>query len=208
MDGGKVAVERMSNAVIVEQRGYAYLNIPKSACTSVKMAICQQHGHDAQWLRHESGLWHPFRHLLHCSNLYRFTVVRHPAARLVSCWIETRHPRDRILELNRGLKVKAGLDFRAFVYSVAAEDDWRANDHYVQQSHLCLYRGISLIDEWFRLEDIATAWPQVQAKTGLGPLPHERKSEHESWQWYYSDELRRVVETRYVDDFREFGYEW
>ena len=195
-------------AVIVQQHGYAYLNMPKAACTSIKEAIGKQLGHDAAWLRSASGLRCAARDIAKRTDLFRWTVVRHPAARLVSCWTETRTPRDRILQLNRGLRLKAGLPFPGFVRAVAIEDDWRANAHYAQQSYLCRDRGEWLIDMHFQLESLGDSWPAIQLLTGLGDLVHLRRSEHKPWREYYTAELRSLVETRYADDFEAFGYEW
>ena len=198
----------MSYAVIVPEYGYAYLNMPKAACTSIKEAIGQQHGHDARWVRKNSCMYHSRRNLVGRDDLWRWTVVRHPAARLVSCWREVVDPSDRILELNPGLRRKRGLSFPEFVAAVGIEDDWRANAHYAQQSYLAQYRGLWLLDAFFHLEKLAEMWPHIQQRTGLGELPHLRPSRHAPWQSYYDPRLRALVETRYRDDFEKFGYTW
>jgi len=191
-----------------EEYGYAYLVMPKAACTSVKNAIGEQYNRDARWVMRNPQLYRPSRQLLFHRNLWKWTIVRHPGARLVSCWKEVVDPPDRILEINRGLKRKQGMGFDEFVKAVAKECDWNANEHYAQQSYLIQYRGRRLVDAVYRLEDLETAWPKIQERTQLGELPHIRKSEHDQWQSYYDKRLREMVLRRFCGDFAEFEYEW
>ncbi|MCK5439190.1 MAG: sulfotransferase family 2 domain-containing protein, partial [Gemmatimonadetes bacterium] len=68
--------------------GYCYVNVAKAGCTSIKLAIAEHLGVPfdvVQWR-------YPYRqrseYAVEARDLFRFSVVRHPAARLVSCWAD------------------------------------------------------------------------------------------------------------------------
>jgi hypothetical protein len=145
----------------------------------------------------------------HCGCL-RWTVIRHPAARLVSCWHNRIHDQSK-LETSGGpiLRQFTGMSFSDFVTAVCAQADVREMDeHYAPQVEMLTVEGEPIVDEIYRLETLEAEWPRLQERFGLPELPHLNRSEHEPWTNYYDAKLRRLVEWRFGAVFHVGGYSW
>jgi len=192
-----------------EEAGYLYVNIAKAGCTSVKTAIARQAGvafNDVQWGRP----WHqPITFARLRDDLFRFSIVRHPAARLVSCWsdwcCEPYPPKDN-LERNHDLARLGGCSFAAFL-DYAFSLPWeRHNPHFGPQWPRLHVAGRLVVDEIVKLENIERQWPSIQNRTGLGALPHIRSSEHEDWPMYFTTSQLRDVREMFAMDFENLEY--
>jgi len=196
--------------ISVPEHNYHYANLPKCGCSSAKLAIAKQVGVKFVGLvqsryRRQNDAGPQLR----AAGSYGWTIVRNPFARLVSCWAELHPPyRDRILELNHGLRIMKGWPFAAFIRHIVSIDPWRANLHYLPIVDLLKADDNTAIHQAFYLERIDTGWPIIQKRTGLGTFPHERQSEHPPYRTLYTDALRRMVESRFARDCELFGYDF
>lgn len=201
----------MTYCIANESAGYIYVNMAKAACSSIKEAIAAHKGVDFETLTWK----HPHRrHLSYArdrSDLYRFTFVRHPAARLVSCWADWCQPPypDRgNYDKNPALARLRGIDFPTFIHHVCDQVDGQRNEHYAIQWRQLFSHGSVVVDDAFKVRELSVTWAMLQERFGLPDLPHVRRSEHGPWQDYFDDELEALVLHHYHEDFANLGFEW
>lgn len=194
--------------IVDRQHGHYYVNLPKCGCSSIKVAIAEQLGVEfADVLRNRRYVG-PDR-IADALDLFGWSVVRNPFARLVSCWSETQPPYfDRFLELNPDMNRMRGWEFGDFIGRIIKMDSMRMNAHYRPMIDTLRRRGRWLCREVYYLERIDEAWPTLQERFGLPALQHRRKGEHRPYQEMYTPELRRAVEERYGADLETFGYDF
>jgi len=195
-----------------EEKRYVHVSIPKVACTSIRYAIGCQLG--IFTTPTPEVKLNPLHLAMEAANIsleaavsrtdcVRWSVVRHPAERLVSCWsMFAVGEGERIQEID-------GLNFPSFIHKVCEmQYVGQCNEHYAPQVETLTHLGVPVVDEIYRLHEIDTWWPQLQERFGLPGLLHINSSEHRPWREYYTPELRRMVEWRYGADFHVGGYAW
>lgn len=157
--------------------------IPKAGSSSVRMALFGRL-YDVREREEPEGYWVAF--------------VRHPLARLVSCyqhWIVDRfHHRMAI----HGLTER--MPFPYFVEAVSAIPDSRADMHFQSQS--AIIRGEP--DFIGRTESLAEDWRHVQKHFKARPIGRHNSTQHADWQSFYTPELRAVAIERYREDMERF----
>jgi hypothetical protein len=192
---------RTTRRYISNTLGVEYLEIPKCACTSIKLAILESDGikqtrkdidNESHWL---SWCLEP---------KFRFTFVRHPVARFISVF------RNKI---RRGYFSYYGLPFpqrNATPYetlvwiqhhlSTAAHPD----KHFQLQTSIRNNRHHPKPRDYIgHFETLAEEWKKIQAAYRLPDLSHQNKSEG-------AVELDRptldLLYQIYQPDFQTFGY--
>lgn len=122
-------------------------------------------------------------------NSLRITFVRNPWARLVS---EYHYNKDKGVE---------DRDFEEVVYSLLQchDDIWK----WSQKRWLC-HKGKCYADRVYRLE-----YDKQKFNAHFNvELPHVNKSVHNPYSEYYNDRTKKIVESVYHDDIKEFNYEF
>lgn len=182
--------------------GVLFIHIPKAAGTSVSKSLYgYRTGHyPVYFYEKESSI--------KCAELFKFTVVRNPYARLYSAYRyleKSPHEEDR-----QWFKENiAGLSFREFVL------DWLDNNKLLEWKHFSpqfLYvidsYGSLNVDYVAHLETIDEDLEKIQSCSGVViNLPHENKSKNVEEEEVYCDEMKEKVFDLYRDDFLRFGYE-
>lgn len=232
IDRGQTSANLFANgpevSVLLEPYGAVYIEIPKVACTSFKVAFAQLLGipledtggdpHQANFPAPPippscSGLFYP--------GLFTFAFVRNPWDRLVSCY------RDKIRGEVVGFtnfSIRAGvaicladfsdftpnMTFDDFVAAVASIPDEQADAHFRSQStFLTNDAGEIAVDFVGRYERLHTDFNLVQHITGLPPIELPRLQAARSsvrYTDYYSTTARRVVAHRFAKDIELFQY--
>jgi len=194
-------------ASVNEAAGYAYVNIAKAGCTAVKTAIAEQAGVPFEVVQWEKPWKVPVSQIP--AGLFVFTVVRHPMARLVSCWADyVQNPRVAEVRHNPEFRPLEDMPFPEFTQYVRTARE--PNLHYAPQWPQLHVDGKLIVDRIIKLEEIEQRWPELQQEFGLPDLPTDedgrRPSKHEPWPTYYTDGLRRRAVRYYRSDFRHLGY--
>jgi hypothetical protein len=203
--------DRMAYCIVNEEKRYAYVNIAKAACTSIKLAIADDLG-----VSFDHVQWHrPWKQSLgwaceRTNSLDMFTFARHPADRLVSCWADwccEPVPDNGNFARNPSMRRFIGMEFREFAETSCRMDTPQMNEHFAPQADaisLCgtVVPSVSL----YHFETIRDDWATLQDKHGLPDLPHDRKSIHRPWREYYDSDLLAMVEQRYATDYELGGY--
>ena len=196
------------------------VQVPKAGSGTIRMHVLRSlrelHGSDLP----KSSLWRHMRfvkpqRLPHLDPpRFTFGFVRSPYLRLVSCY---RHKIEQLREHGRrmsplfavyGRSFSLDMDFAAFIRSVAAIPDRRAEKHFRSQACFLYDAGELLVDFVGRLERFDEDWAEVCRHTGLGPVARAFNvtGETELAGWY-NTELLGLVNERYRGDFTALGYD-
>lgn len=138
-----------------------------------------------------------------------FSVCRNPYDRLLSGWLFICK---RKLEKHGKILDKYGSNFKSFVMSL--QDDFGMSLHDVdmvtwrQVNWFLDENGNNLVHEIGRFEQLASWWRELCRKKGWPPvkLPKQNKTRHGPWREYYDQNMIKVVNEQYADDFEFFKY--
>ena len=208
----------------------AYVEIPKVACSSLKVAFAQMLGVS---LEAAGGNPHAVEFPSPGSDgatedrlypgLFTFTFVRNPWDRLVSCYRDkiggevddfTGFSEDAGVAycLARFDEFTAGMSFDAFVRAVAAIPDERADAHFRSQNTFVRTKAGKLgVDFIGRFERLQGDFTHVARQVGLPStvLPRLQAARTTvNYVDYYDVEIRKLVAKRFRDDIDTFGYEF
>ncbi|MGK2887045.1 MAG: sulfotransferase family 2 domain-containing protein [Rhodococcus sp. (in: high G+C Gram-positive bacteria)] len=219
--------------VVLPASRIAYVSIPKSANTTVKAILGRLltdelgeladeeyparpfRNRDGRRQLHERGVMIDVQELTHRSDLEVFSVVRHPADRLVSCWADKINgEKARMRGLTPGFARLGGfsidMPFDKFVERVCSVPDDRAEAHFRSQSAFLVDRRTkrSVASLLLNFEMLPDCLSDFFASRGIAvEVPHFLSSKRQPWQSYYDSSLLAAVSARYRSDLELFGYE-
>ena len=215
-----------------------YVCVPKCASSRIKMTLSKVQGRSPRsaWEANKrglSGLKGPkhvgikvFQRVATDPTTLRFSFVRNPYDRLVSCWtnkfrdvpLVSTNPTIRSYlmwrqENDRSLPegIDRTLRFSDFVNFATATALTRVDAHWQLQDDLLSMPGITL-DLVGKVENFANDFRRVLDHAGVEePLLSEairplNASDHEGWSTYYTRELADRVYQAYERDFDRFEY--
>ena len=157
---------------------------------------------------------------LEYSEYLRFAFVRNPWDRILSCYL-SKIKKDKSFEnenFENGVMRKfqrfnvfyAGMPFDEFLRAVAKIPDETADGHFSSQYTRLVLNGEVIITHLARFENYRDEVRKFLDMIGLDSktkLPHINKSRNrKAYPEYYNDETIRIVEQRYKEDIRIFGY--
>lgn len=197
--------------VPIEEYQAIYIAIPKTANTSIKgrlMEIKGLPGSDRPHLR-ESGLTNITpQAACQRKDWFRFTFVRNPWDRALSLWSDKCGENSDVDLAQYGLP--QGISFENFVKTIARFNDKYAEIHFKSQTQPLFHNGQFIPDFIGRFEHLEKDWARVLRLMGCDHqthgLPHHRASSHGQYRAYYTPYLAQLIEDRYGDDIRLFGY--
>ena len=209
--------------------GAVYVEIPKVACTSIKVLLAKLIGIDLVAVDgdpHAANFPEPPEPPRSKAPLYpglfTFAFVRNPWDRLVSCY------RDKIAGevdgftyftirpgvancLARFEAFEAGMSFEGFVNAVASIPDKEADEHFRSQYTFVTDADAQIGIEFIgRFERLADDFEEVRRRTGLPAveLPRLQASRTRvSYASYYTQATCDIVRERFRTDIELFGYD-
>jgi hypothetical protein len=216
---------------------YLYVEVPKAGCGTMKATLggleaarlspaavtrTQEHPHDRS---RATPFVKPYQlppDLLEDAfrgrGWRRFTVVREPAARLLSGYLEKIRQGLKQSEPIRAALADQGRDpgraqditFADFISVVTATASREQDPHWRRQAdHLGL--GIVDYDAIVHLEELDASWPRIAGLVGVPDLQDQfycRNSTGASSKLgdWFTPELLEQVAQGYAEDYRAFGY--
>jgi len=216
-------------AVLLSTQGAVYIEVPKVACTSIKITLARLVGIDLAAVggdphkipfpvpppRQTGPALYP--------GLFSFAFVRNPWDRLASCYRdkilgETRdftafHPARHVAYcLARFDVFRAGMSFDEFVEAVATIPDEEADDHFrSQHTFVTNARGDVAIDFLGKFETLALDFGRVCERLGLPSLALPRvqaANTPKRYTAFYTPRTRDIVASRFSEDVQLFRYEF
>ena len=190
---------------------FVYFEVPKTGTSSLK-DLLTEHAEITKMKRRLGFLEYP--------DYRRFALVRNPWDRILSCYLN-KIKKDENFEngkFKNGVMRKfdrfnafyAGMPFDEFVRAVGKIPDEIADGHFASQHRRLVLDGELVIDHLARFENFWEETSGFLTTVGLDVnvhVPHLNKSERSKrYTAYYDDETIRVVEERYEEDIRLFGY--
>ncbi|WP_216824141.1 sulfotransferase family protein [Dietzia sp. WMMA184] len=151
---------------------------------------------------------------------YKFTFVRNPYTRLLSCYLDRIHGNPRSVPRRRfntvsGFSSNDEVTFSDFVQIISSQKSIDMNDHWRDQYSNLLAGNVSF-DFIGRFENMREDLEHVfKARIPDSDLYRRLERQNNSPQVtsagsllskYYSDELVEIVSERYRMDFETFGY--
>jgi len=213
------------HVIVIEPWRVAYFRIPKAANTSIKTALVGSLGlptipglgptRDKYWrivAPRKVDIIRPrtFATTARYANYWSFSVVREPAARLVSCY-KNKIKRNKRLSpslLKLGFDRKMSMD--DFVHHACALGDEVTDVHLQSQASILVHAGRLLPKLIVRVEELDGQWPHVQervrahAGVELARLKHANRTDGVRRQSPLGPELLELVRARYSEDYRLF----
>ena len=205
--------------VLARPHRLAYLQVPKVACTSFRVALCLLSRPDLpRDAVRQPGAIHQHRDwndlvpptFSGLRKYFRFTFVRHPLERFASFY------RNKIADVSPELLaprfaragLTAGMPIEAVVERVLATPAAELDPHIVPQSHLVFDEdGAPRVDFIGRLERVAEDLAEVERRAGVHlDLDHLNTTRREPAETVPAS-VREQLITLYSDDFALLGYE-
>lgn len=207
---------------------FGYYRVPKAANSSIRFILAKKlrlsapeslrPNNDAFWTQlpaDQARLMTPADFLADpdTGRGWSFTFVRHPVARLYSCW------NNKVIE-NTGemsrrftdMGVTRGMGFAEFVDRVAAAPDDSCDIHVRSQTAILTLDGHVLPDFVGRVENITADWKhiryEIQMRSGLKLGPMQQRNVRNNTQadvmFDMARPVRRKILDRYLADFEMF----
>lgn len=203
-----------------------YFSVPKVASQSILVSLRNYCG--GENYIHSKASWQELvEKYPEIGNFFKFTVVRHPYRRLVSCYIDkilnVTLDKNRMLEESSMEKIPSSfVDFVDFVVSCP---DKKANSHWASQTSLLSSSGGAfLVDAIVHLENLESELAHLFNRIGLtAPTIHKTKNtklQHierisdtfeisenlYDQSYFWSPEVDEKIRQRFQSDYLKFGY--
>ena len=208
-----------------KEKKIAYLQIPKVANTSIISCIFKADGKNYEDIhiklipqrKNITILLKEFYKSIEFSEYFKFTFVRNPFTRLVSCYENKYHTDKALLGDTRYFlyydtylfgMLKEDRGFANFVHKVTKIPVVLADLHfYPQYNYIYDRSGNKCVDLIGRMEIIDDDWDAIKEKYKLDTLPHINQTKSMNWMDYYDRTTAELVYKYYEKDIITFGYE-
>lgn len=223
------SVPEQGVAVLLEEYGAVYVEVPKVACSSIKTALADLLGVELESVGGDPHQAHfpapasPQLGSMLYPGLFSFTFVRNPWDRLVSCYrdkIRGEVPDFTSFDRARGVAYclarfdafRPGMSFREFVNAVVDIRDDEADEHFrSQHTFVTNLTGEVAVDFVGRFETLERDFQRVCQMRGLPQLTLPRVQAAKTPRRYtdfYTEETRSIVANRFRKDVVLFSYEF
>ena len=196
-----------------------YVPVPKAANTTLRTALLPTYGLSKDEVRrvHRDPRLdvRPIQDALAAakSEAYVFTVVRHPATRILSAYANKIGPLKPRFGHAARLCIAKTDSFDTFLEILAGASPWAIDSHFKPQS---CWLNRALKDERlevFKMEALADDWPRIYGALDrclpiapakdLDILNRSKGEKNE-----FTARQMRLIDAIYEDDFERFGYSW
>lgn len=220
-DHGKIGPRPFAYTVLAPHPKVGYLPVPKAANTSIRIALLPLCGADAGALKRPSKV-HKFEALNKSQavegypgldeDAYIFTVVRHPAERLLSAWKnKVRSMRD--FGPAKAIGLRPWMSFDAFLETIASVPKEMLDSHFRMQSLLLSEPLKAPKVKVIKMENLDEDWPaissQIETRSGIALGPLESFNVTGAAEAHrFTKRQRHLIEYCHGADFENFGYGW
>ena len=217
LTGRKPKMDMTPLLIISHKYKFIYIGIPKTATRSMRDAF---HGDNASRYGTEIYETRPafFKALEDYPDYYKFSFVRNPYARVLSCYNSKIGHKDlsllkraRILSFYKGLE--AGMRFEDFAKWLNTEEgqDQCADRHWMSQNRFLYMDGQSICDFIGKYENLEQDLETLAGKIGITPPTLSKGgwiSGASNYHDIYDDQTRDLIAKRYARDIELFNYKF
>ncbi|MEL0455957.1 sulfotransferase family 2 domain-containing protein [Flavobacteriaceae bacterium SZ-1-7] len=206
--------------VISKKHKFVFIHIPKNAGTSIQQALQSVKEKEKHWAESGKTKHQTFQELVKIYDesswiqkqvkdfdfltYFKFAVVRNPFERMVSLYnyLKKYEVRNEIKEID---------NFQAFVDLLEEEDSWvsKLYSTKLQLNFVTDLNGKIAVDFIGRYEDLSAFQSKIEDtfgfKLNLKKL-NVSNSSKPNYKGYYNTEIRRIVETKFLEDLNTFNY--
>jgi hypothetical protein len=201
-----------THALQVFDSSAIYSMIPKNGCTTLRVSIALANGMIAdksqwEWIHLNNDSFRPNLKDLALAR-YRFTILRCPYGRLVSCYLDkiARRTADAVkFQGTSGISDLDRLTFRRFCDELTRPDVLESNMHWRPQIDFLVYADY---DDYFCFENFAEIAGTLRNKIGLSVIDARPMAKHDSSQYkmVHATQSFADVELQYVEAMLESGF--
>ena len=192
---------------------FIYFEVPKTGTSSL-LSLLSEHASITKMDGRFEFLDYP--------DYLRVAFVRNPWNRILSCYLnkikadknfENKHFESGVMrKFHRFNVFYAGMPFDEFLHAVAKIPDEIADGHFASQYTRLVMDEKVIITHLARFENYREEVRNLLEMIGLDSkieLLHLNKSaKRKAYAEYYNEETIRIVEQRYKEDIRRFGYQF
>jgi hypothetical protein len=206
-----------------------YVSVPKTGCTTIKMLVAASAGLlDSDFLTNKSSgrihtvfrwreqrwtdLTDDERRLLLFGRIgIRFTSIRNPFERIVSCYLNKIAVENPTLGVARRLRAQGDVTMLSFLRYIADQPPLRRDVHCRAMTDLC-YSGRVTYDDIVRYESFEADLRRIMEKLNVSDLsiPKPAAAQKTNAGARINDLLGQaecdLIRKLYEDDFETFGY--
>lgn len=191
----------------------AYLRLAKCACTSIMSSLIDEIPvtADTDMIHDCAGKKYKIiGNVSQNDSIFKFTYVRNPFERLVSCYIDKIQNKEQgnfFLNINYCMGILDEVQtFEEFVKCIVRIPVSWADRHFKSQYSYIYENGEKLVDYIGKAEDLTESYKFIQEKYDLKKIGNMNKSKKKDWKIYYTKETAKLVYEYYKEDILTFGY--
>ena len=192
---------------------FIYFEVPKTGTSSL-LNLLNEHAAISQMDGRYDFLDYP--------DYLRVAFVRNPWDRILSCYLnkikkdrdfQNKHFEDGVMKKFHRFNVfYAGMPFVEFLHAVAEIPDEFADGHFASQYTRLVMEETLVITHLARFENYRAEVLRFLGEVGIDrsiELPHlNQTTRSRPYAEFYNDETIRLVQQRYSEDIRRFGYQF
>lgn len=203
--------------MVLTDKKLIYLEMPKVANCSIKASMLKEKFDDDYSVQNESLKYTVHNLGKRYDDYYKFTFVRNPLERVVSCY-ESKFHKDRqmighvVKELEYDYYlfgyIRKDRGFSNFLCRIALIPD-RYKDHHFKPQYKIVFddNGKQRVDFIGRYENLGQEYQRISREYDLDELAVYNKTERKDYMDYYNVFTAHLAYFIYKKDIKSFGYE-
>jgi dermatan 4-sulfotransferase 1 len=205
---------------ILEDKKFAYIQIPKVATRSIRLALCQSLDPTMSVTpnpkpqikaleKHHSLHISPKAMRKRFSEYYISAIVRNPYQRLYSCYKDkvVNAAQKGIDNIFEPFGIEYGMPFHEFSEIICSIPDHQSDRHFRSQSSFLCHKDTLIPDFIGKFETLESDWQKLVKKFHLPQLEVRNNSSHaQSSSDHFDSSTFDIIYKRYQSDFINFNY--